>query len=82
MLPHYSHRSRENATPSSGTSLLASSKGVPLPRGLRRFFHSGHEPPWILGLYAAVNGRLLTSQMPEGMACDGHGTLQTDGAIT
>ena len=34
--PHYSHSSRENATPSSGTSLLASSKGVhpPPPRAL------------------------------------------------
>ena len=31
MQPHYSHSSRENATPSSGTSLLASCKGV-LPR--------------------------------------------------
>ena len=29
MRPHYSHSSRENATPSSGTSLLASCKGVP-----------------------------------------------------
>ena len=36
--------------------------------------------PWAYN-YAVVNGRLLTSQMPEGMACDGHGTLQTDGAI-
>ena len=27
--PHYSHSSRENATPYSGTSLLASCKGVP-----------------------------------------------------
>ena len=31
MRPHYSHSSRENATPSSGTSLLASFKGVPPP---------------------------------------------------
>ena len=29
--PHYSHFSRENPTPSSGTSLLASCKGVPPP---------------------------------------------------
>ena len=29
MRPHYSHSSRENATPSSGTSLLASCKGIP-----------------------------------------------------
>ena len=29
MRPHYSHSSGENATPSSGTSLLASCKGVP-----------------------------------------------------
>ena len=28
---HYSHSTRENATPSSGTSLLASCKGVPPP---------------------------------------------------
>ena len=28
MRPHCSHSSRENATPSSGTSLLASFKGV------------------------------------------------------
>ena len=33
MRPHYSHSSRENATPSSGTSPLASCKGVP-PRGI------------------------------------------------
>ena len=31
MGPHYSHSSRENATPSSGTSPLASYKGVPSP---------------------------------------------------
>ena len=31
MQPHYSHSSRENATPSTGTSLLASCKGVPPP---------------------------------------------------
>ena len=35
MRPHYSQWSRENAIPSSGTSLLASCKGVPPP------------PPWI-----------------------------------
>ena len=29
MRPHYSHSSRENATPSSGTSPLGSRKGVP-----------------------------------------------------
>ena len=29
MQPHYSHSSRKNATPSSGTSPLASYKGVP-----------------------------------------------------
>ena len=34
MRPHYSHPGRENATPSSGTSPLASCKGVPL--GSRR----------------------------------------------
>ena len=33
MRPHYSHSSRENATPSSDTSLLASCKGVPPPPG-------------------------------------------------
>ena len=32
MQPHYSQSSHENATPSSGTSPLASRKGVP-PRG-------------------------------------------------
>ena len=31
MRPHYSQSSRENVTPSSGTSPLASCKGVPLP---------------------------------------------------
>ena len=31
MRPHYTHSSRENATLSSGTSLLASCKGVPPP---------------------------------------------------
>ena len=35
MRPHYSHSSRENATPSSGTSPLGSCKGVPPPPGLR-----------------------------------------------
>ena len=32
MQPHYSQSSRENATPSSGTSPLASYKEVPPPR--------------------------------------------------
>ena len=38
MRPHSSHSSRENATPSSGTSPLASCKGVPspLPWGLNK----------------------------------------------
>ena len=31
MQPHYSQSSRENATPSSGTSLVASYKEVPPP---------------------------------------------------
>ena len=31
MRPHYSHSSRENATPSNGTSPLGSCKGVPPP---------------------------------------------------
>ena len=31
MRPHYSQSSRENATPSNGTSPLASYKGVPSP---------------------------------------------------
>ena len=35
MRSHYSHLSRENATPSSGTSPLAYCKGVP-PPGFRR----------------------------------------------
>ena len=45
--PHYSHSSRENATPSSGTSPLSSCEGLvrkhplPLPRG-RRTRHSTH----------------------------------------
>ena len=34
MRPHYSQSSRENATPSGGTSPLASYKEVPLPPGL------------------------------------------------
>ena len=34
MWPHYSQYSRENATPSSGTSPLASYKEVPVPPGL------------------------------------------------
>ena len=39
MRPHYSQSSRENATPSSGTSPLASYKGVlPLPRDNCFFF--------------------------------------------
>ena len=33
MRPHYSHSRRENATPSSDTSPLASCKGVPPPGG-------------------------------------------------
>ena len=33
MQPHYSQSSRENATPSSGTSPLASYKEVPPPPG-------------------------------------------------
>ena len=35
MRPHYSQSSRENATPSSGTSPLASYKEVPPPPGLK-----------------------------------------------
>ena len=39
MRPHYSQSSRENAAPSSGTSPLASYKGVlPLPRDNCFFF--------------------------------------------
>ena len=34
MRPHYSQSSRENATPSSGTSLLVFCKGVPPTPGL------------------------------------------------
>ena len=33
MQPHYSQSNRENATPSSDTSLLASCKGIPPPPG-------------------------------------------------
>ena len=33
MQPHYSQSSRENETPSSGTSPLANYKKVPPPRG-------------------------------------------------
>ena len=33
MQPHYSQSSRENETPSSGTSPLANYKEVPPPRG-------------------------------------------------
>ena len=36
MRPHYSQSSRENATPSSGTSLLASYKEVQPPGNQRR----------------------------------------------
>ena len=36
MGPHYSHSSRENTAPSSGTSPLASCKGVPHPPGIFR----------------------------------------------
>ena len=39
MQPHYSQPSRENATPSSRTSLLASCKGLPPPPG------GGLKPP-------------------------------------
>ena len=38
MRPHYSRSSRENATPSSGTSPLASYKEVPPPPGNIAFF--------------------------------------------
>ena len=37
MRPHYSQSSRENATPSSGTSQLASYKEVPPPPGYPTF---------------------------------------------
>jgi len=40
MRPHHNHLSRENATASSGTSPLASCKGVP-PLGKRRIENSG-----------------------------------------
>ena len=38
MRPHYSHYRRENATPSSSTSSLASYKEVP-PHGRQAYFH-------------------------------------------
>ena len=37
MRPHYSRSSRENATPSSGTSPLASYKEVPPPGNIAFF---------------------------------------------
>ena len=43
--PHYGHSSRENATPSSGTSLLASCQGVPPPPRDRSPYFSAVEPP-------------------------------------
>ena len=45
MRPHYSHSSRENATPSSGTSPLASCKGVPPPPGelFNRYFKKSRQ---------------------------------------
>ena len=44
MLPHYNQYSRENATPSSGSSPLASYKEVPPPHPpADRFGGSGYE---------------------------------------
>ena len=40
MLPHYSQSSRENATPSSGTSPVASHKEVPPPLGVEEQLHN------------------------------------------
>ena len=49
MRPHYSHSNRENATPSSGTSLLASCKGV-LPSPHPRSICTGLKCHWLLSL--------------------------------
>ena len=64
MRPHYSQSSRENATPSSGTSPLASYKEVPLPPpgplycrdALKQTFLLPITQVWLPWLYSAVFG--------------------------
>ena len=61
MRPHYSHSSRENATPSSSTSLLASYKGVPSPPPLAgekviHFTQFGLESGMVFDGATGVNG--------------------------
>ena len=52
MQRHYSQSSRENATPSSGTSLLASCKGVPPPPGFFAQFKPAIKQ-FLAGIYQA-----------------------------
>ena len=58
MRPHYNHSSRENATPSSGTSPLASCKGVTPPPGTN-IIPRGSVGLTILEFFASYTNQLL-----------------------
>ena len=59
MRPHYSQSSRENATPSSGTSPLASHKGVPSPGLLRDLNIQAQRPHPRDSIALAMKGTVL-----------------------
>ena len=68
MRPHDSQSSRENATPSSGTSPLASYKEVHPPPGSTYFMHQSFEspaPPPIRALAGDGGGGAFTSDTPH-----------------
>ena len=79
MRPHYSQSSRHNATPSSGTSPLASYKEIPPPPGQKLCLNS------MMGLLEGPGGGGVLPQdgfqLP--MACMGRlGSAQTDSAFS
>ena len=73
MRSHYSHSSRENATPSSGTTVLASCKGVPPPPGL--------SVPSLLLFLSLASGTGRRNQCPLERGCkllrQGHNRFAT-----
>ena len=83
MRPHYSQSSRENATPSSGTSPLASYKEVP-PREFEtlhvrspRQYWILESKPWIPDSRHRVLDSLLT--IPDSFSCIPDSKVQNSG---
>ena len=71
MGPHYSQSSLENATPSSGTSPLASLKGVPSPGESQRLlsfhFSRGQNPPKLVFLCSETKRKRLLRRLLRGL---------------